>query len=144
KYDIFSSFFHDYFFQWRFAFVFVDNKTYTGIESNITDHPVDKCNDAIAEADKRHQMDQHPDPPGKKTLKTNFSDVHHCLVTSYGSHRTFIEIVEFFSRLIIQHAYYIFGHEPALLLRYRRHSRMSPRRVLSNDCCYVTDSKNVC
>lgn len=59
------------------------------VEGEITPQPVEEYEQTVFHPQNRHQVDKHPNVPGKKAKQGHARQVGHSQMASHGSHRTY-------------------------------------------------------
>src|SRR5690606_26185282 len=88
--------------------VTMDDQPYARVEGEVADGPVNEGDHPVAEADQRHEVNEHPHPPGKKALESDFTDINHGLIPSDGCHGSLVEIDEPLSGLVVDYTDEVF------------------------------------
>src|SRR5690606_7966706 len=68
-----------------------DDETGAPVIAEIAPNPVYECHHFIPKSYQRHEMHEHPDEPGKKSLEADLPHIYHGQVSPYGGHAALVE-----------------------------------------------------
>src|SRR6266404_6801709 len=89
------------------------------VEREVGPGPLDQNGDAIAEADKKNDVDKKPSQPGRQSAEMDHVQVGHGPMPPDRGHAAFVPVTEALRFLIVHHRANVSGRVPALLHRYR-------------------------
>ena len=118
------------------------HKTQRGIIGKIAHHPVQKNEQLVLDAENKHEVDEHPGKPCKKTLKMEIRQIDNGLSFPYGGHGTLVVILEFNPGPALQFPFRITGQIDGLCQGYISQLRMTVRVFGSSHPGNVADSVN--
>ena len=79
-----------------------NDQTRLPIEAHVVVHPIHEDDHSVPKSDKKEQVYEHPNEPGKNTLESNILHIHYRLVPSNSGHTALIPVNKRFQGSIFQ------------------------------------------